>query len=469
MLSIGQLITAGLLKFVWIVFIQGPLLIVSYVADAIKYLTQGILWNVFFDTNGSYKNGVITPPSLNDIKISWVFIGFVIIAIFIGLLVFIWQIIKITTTKSQDTKLQKQGIINAIKFFVLSFFVCFSIPALFFMLIAVMGFLSEAINLAFTGSSDQTGIADFLYLLGAPSGFNGPVPSNFAAPDDSVILNYNILIEWLGSWFALFALLVVSWIIMLKTAELFFLMIISPFLAFTMPLDDGKRIVLYKNMVISKALVILGNLVMYYVYIILMSIIHSTIAQSDWFNANGGSIAKAIVELAFVAGSTMAVFAASSMIATFIGESFGMREGMDAFRGFVGLMGGGGLMGFAARKLTMPFRLARKGYKHGNKLNVISQKMKHDKIDKKMSDGKMSETEGALAHEKVGKHFWRKKKLNEMQNQQHALDQKNGFKNDGKYHNSSNPKGTVIFNKDRQKISLMPKSTDKTKENSKGK
>ncbi|MBO6095397.1 hypothetical protein J6P11_05360 [bacterium] len=68
---------------------------------------------------------------------------------------------------------------------------------------------------------------------------------------------------------------------MLKTAELFFLMIISPFLAFTMPLDDGKRIVLYKNMVISKALVILGNLVMYYVYIILMSVIHSTIAQSD--------------------------------------------------------------------------------------------------------------------------------------------------------------------------------------------
>ncbi|MBO6095398.1 hypothetical protein J6P11_05365 [bacterium] len=63
------------------------------------------------------------------------------------------------------------------------------------MLIAVMGFLTEAINLAFTGSSDQTGIADFLYLLGAPNGFNGPVPSNFAAPDDSVILNYNILIE----------------------------------------------------------------------------------------------------------------------------------------------------------------------------------------------------------------------------------------------------------------------------------
>ncbi|MBO6095395.1 hypothetical protein J6P11_05350 [bacterium] len=56
-----------------------------------------------------------------------------------------------------------------------------------------------------------------------------------------------------------------------------------------------------------------------------------------------------------------------------------------------------------------------------------------------------------------------------MQNQQHALDKKNGFKNEGKYHNSSNPKGTVIFNKDRQKISLMPKSTDKTKENSKGK
>ncbi|MBO6041610.1 hypothetical protein J6P52_00535 [bacterium] len=67
---------------------------------------------------------------------------------------------------------------------------------------------------------------------------------------------------------------------MLKMAELFFLMLISPFLAFSMPLDDGKRMVLYKNMVISKALVILGNLVMYYVYIILISLIHSTIDNS---------------------------------------------------------------------------------------------------------------------------------------------------------------------------------------------
>ena len=464
MLSIGQLITAGLLKFLWIVFIQGPLLIVSYVADAIKYLTQGIFWNIFFDTNGVYKNGVITPPNLNDVKIPWIFIGFVIIAIFIGFLVFIWQVVKVTVTTNNDTKLQKKGIINAIKFFVLGFLVCFSIPALFFILIAIMGFLSEAINLAFTGSQKENGIADFLYLLGAPNNFSGPVPTNFAPPDDDVILNYNILIEWLGSWFALFALLIVSWVIMLKTAELFFLMIISPFLAFSMPLDDGKRMVLYKNLVISKALVILGNLIMYYVYIILVSVIHLTIAHSDWFNANGGNVAKSIVELAFVAGSSMAVFAASSMIATFIGEGFGMREGMDTLRGFVGLMGAGGAMGLMRKGFSMPFRLGKKGLKNGTKLNKQVKHLQHEKIDKKMSNNEMSTAEGRLAHEKIGKHFWRKKKLNEMQMKQHKQDKQNGFDNQTDYVNSNDGRFEKSFDTNNQLIERKPKTKNEDKE-----
>ena len=427
MLSIGQLILAGLLKFVWIIFIEGPLTIVSYVADAIKYLTQGILWNVFFDTNGTYKNGVITPPNINDVKIPWIFIGFVIVAVFIGFLVFIWQIIKVIITKTKDTKEQKQGIIHAFKFFILGFLVCFSIPAFFFCIVAIMGFLSEAINLAFTGSTDQGGISDFLYLLGAPEGFTGPVPNSFAPPDDWVILKYNFFVQVLGTWFALFALLIVSWVIMLKMAELFFLMLISPFLAFSMPLDDGKRMVLYKNMVISKALVILGNLVMYYVYIILISLIHSTIDNSTWFNANGGSIAKGIVELAFIAGSSMAVFSASSIIASFVGESFGMREGMDTFRGFMGLAGMGGAMGLVAKGFSSPFRNASRLTKLGKQGVKKKHDLAHNKIDRQMSEGTMTKEQGILAHEKVGKHFWRKKMLNSIKATPEGLAKSNYF------------------------------------------
>lgn len=456
MLSIGQLITAALLKFFWVIFIQGPLQIVSYAADAIKYLTQGIFWNIFFNTNGVYKNGVIVPPNINDVKIPWIFIGFVIISIFIGFLVFIWQLIKVTTITTNDTKMQKKGIINAIKFFILGFLVCFSIPALFFVLIAIMGFLSEAINLAFIGSSNKTSIADFLYLLGAPSGFNGPVPSNFSAPDDSVILNYNMLVECLGSWFALFALLIISWVIMLKVAELFFLMIISPFLAFSMPLDDGKRIISYKNLVISKALVILGNLIMYYVYVILLSLMHTSISNSNWFDANGGNEAKAIVELAFIAGSSMTVFSASSLIGSFIGESTGVKEGMDTLRGFAGLVGTAGAAGIINKGLgfTKPSNFLKTGeklaeQKGGKLVSGIGSKIqayKHNKIDKKMSNNEISLAEGKIMHEKVGKNFWRKKKLDEMQRKQHLYDQQHGFKNNFDYINSQEEekKGTTL-------------------------
>ncbi|MBO7043394.1 hypothetical protein J6W34_02455 [bacterium] len=101
----------------------------------------------------------------------------------------------------------------------------------------------------------------------------------------------------------------------------------------------------------------------------------------------------------------MAVFSVSSIIGSFIGEGFGLREGMDTFRGFMGLAGMGGAMGLVAKGFSSPFRSVSRLTKLGKQGVKKKHDLAHNKIDRQMSEGKMTKEEGILAHEKVGKHF----------------------------------------------------------------
>lgn len=416
MLSIGQLITAGLLKFVWVIFLQGPLALINYAHYAIYYVTNGIIWNVFFDTNGVYKDGTINPPNFDDLKVPWVFLGFIIIAIFVGLILFVWQIARVIAFKNKDYPIFKQGIINAVKYFFFGLIVMALIPALFFFLAAILGWMSEAITLAFEANGNNLSLADQLYLLGAPAGFNS-VPSNFVAPDDSIILQYNFFIEIIGTWFALFAFLLVSWIILLKIAELFFLYLLSPIASMAMMIDDGKRMNLWKSMVISKVLVILGNLCMFYVYVVLLEAIHTGLDNTTWFSTNGGNISKEIVELAAIVGSSMAVFASSGMMASFVGESFGLQESMGMIAGFMGATGAGLLAGSALRGAGSLVKSGGRGILRSNlfKKTINGGRTKErwrqkKKIDEAYASGHINKPQADLLHQSNTYGSWRKRK-----------------------------------------------------------
>lgn len=326
MLSLGELILAGLLKFVWIILLQGPLCLLNVGEQALQYLCGGIQWNIIFGAQAHFDNGILIPPSWNDVSIPYPFIGFCAVALVLGLIVFIIQIVKIFGSTDKQAGEAQYNTIQAIKMAVSAILVCLAIPITMFISTILLSFFMVVIKQVFQNGETQT-LGEFMYTIGY-DGNNPPTPpSDFGPPSDKAILKYNFLVQIVGTWFSFLAILIISWMVMIKTVELMFLFIFSPFIAMTMPADNGKRMNIWKDFVIAKILIISVNYFAFYLYLYILRVATQTITNNPDING----VLLQFILIAFIAGASIGALGLPPMAASFIGEGMGLREGMRMF------------------------------------------------------------------------------------------------------------------------------------------
>lgn len=326
MLSLGELILAGLLKFVWIILLQGPLCLLNVGEQALQYLCGGIQWNIIFGAQAHFDNGILMPPSWNDVSIPYPFIGFCAVALVLGLVVFIIQIVKIFGSTDKQAGETQSNTLQAIKMAVSAILVCLAIPIFMFISTILLSFFMVVIKQVFQNGETQS-LGEFMYTIGY-NGNNPPTPPNdFGPPSNSAILKYNFLVQLVGTWFSFLAILIISWMVMIKTVELMFLFIFSPFIAMTMPADNGKRMNIWKDFVIAKILIISVNYFAFYLYLYILRVATQTITSNPDING----VLLQFILIAFIAGASIGALGLPPMAASFIGEGMGLREGMRMF------------------------------------------------------------------------------------------------------------------------------------------
>ncbi|AKU79907.1 Mbov_0396 family ICE element transmembrane protein [Spiroplasma turonicum] len=186
---IPDLIMTGILNIIWLIFIQGPLSLISAVHKVFVYLTTGIVYDIIFNGKKDF-----------DIKnIPTSFWAFCILGLFLSVLIFTIQYF--TYTFNEDLQL-KERIAKSLKSTGLAIVFVFFIPIGFYGILFLIEFLNKSFQLSF--GTNSRNLADILYKLGDKNwdGSNVVVPNDYGSPDN--IKDYNMIVEILGVWFLLY-------------------------------------------------------------------------------------------------------------------------------------------------------------------------------------------------------------------------------------------------------------------------
>ncbi|MGL5268517.1 MAG: Mbov_0396 family ICE element transmembrane protein [Spiroplasma sp.] len=318
----------AIMKLVWFLFVQCPLSLIAAFSKVLEYLTGGIINDILFGSAKDFQ--------WNNIPIQ--FWWFVIIAFCIFSLVFTIQMIVLMFNEATKAKTK---FVLAIQNGVKAFIFMFLIPIFFFLANFIIQNLANTIINNFGNNSN---IAQYLWHIGDPTwdGTANRVPDDYSFPDN--INQYNMLAQIFGTWFMLFAVFMIGIILVQKIIELFFLFVISPIVMVVMVVDDGKAAFTWKDMVGAKFLASTGTLIGYYIFISVTQILLS----SDLNGLAAGNFSKSLFIILYLCGGGLATMGFSDMIAHFVGESAGIREGLNSFRSTVA----GGMMAMGATKMA---------------------------------------------------------------------------------------------------------------------
>ncbi|MDQ7983031.1 MAG: hypothetical protein REH79_02270 [Spiroplasma sp.] len=321
------MIINAILKLTWIIFIQGPLSLIAAFNTVLEYLTGGIINDLLF--------GSVTEFQWNNIPIQ--FWWFVVLAFCLFALIFVIQMIILIFKEAIETKTKFViALQNAVK----SFSFMFLIPIFFFLANFIVQNIANTVINHFGNNSN---LANYLYNIGNPHWDGNPTISDGYGPPGN-IRDYNIMAQLLGTWFMLFAILMIGLILVQKIIELFFLFVISPIVMVVMVIDDGKSAYTWKDMVIAKFLASTATLIGYYIFISATQ----GLLSSGLKGLDDSPITKSLFIILFLCGGAMATMSFSDMTANFLGEAVGFKEGMASMRSTVA----GGMMAMGAGKMA---------------------------------------------------------------------------------------------------------------------
>lgn len=354
------MIENAILKLVWNIFIRGPLGLIATFNVVLQYLTGGIINDLLF---GSSKD-------FNWNKIPMQFWWFVIFAFCLFSLVVTIQITILIFKEAVETKTK---FIIALQNGLKAFIFMFLIPIFFFLANYIIQNIANTIINNFGSNSN---LADYLWHMGNPNwdGTANDVTPGYGAPPH--IREYNLIAQMFGTYFMLFAMFIIGLALIQKIFELFFLFVISPIVMIVMVIDNGKAAFTWKDMVIAKFLASTSTLLGYYVFISVIQVLLASHLNS----LNSVKFAKSLFIILALCGGALATTGFSDMIANFVGESVGVKEGMASMRSTIN----GGMMAMGAAKMT------------GKGINFMrrkkSQSRKNSKWDNEPSDPIINES-----------------------------------------------------------------------------
>lgn len=303
-------------------------------------LSGGAKPELVYEVTGNMNDTNILVTILRSNTIGIMFWGLLIFAITIFCLCVIIGIVRSEVNGASGDpaepklKILRQGI-KAVGFIVL-------IPIIFSIAVWATSILIGGI-VSVMGSGTSNSFAQSLFEICLPSGTD---PVAWSAPFGEIkaamggsVSDFNFFICYLAGIVMIFILGVSALQLVERIISIVFLYLVSPFVAAVSPLDDGNRLNIWKDLLISKLLGVAGMLVCFYIYFSLLPIIGQIFTRADFINQ--------LVYLIFAIGGALAASKGGHIVATLVGHSMGTLEGQSQAQ-TARLFGTGAKMGAAA-------------------------------------------------------------------------------------------------------------------------
>ena len=303
------------LNIVWVILIQGPLCFVDVFMGKegiISWFSKESILFMFFNQSGEKENNASTSffhPT---------FLIFSIIALSVLFGCFLIQIIVVHFTETENFS---KKIFLSVRNSFLAVFIIFLIPFVFWLFNLFIVHLTEAVGyLQTSGNKDRfSSLTRIIYVIGSYEFVNAnDIPNNFSPPTS--IENWNLFIQIISVFFYCYVCLQIDFFFVKRLFELFFLFIVSPFVVAIMPLDNGKRLFSWKNLVISRFIISFTVAISFYCFseIVPRMVfkLETEMSKKDW-------LFKQVILFLFIIGSSYSIMELPQLVNSFFsGENF---------------------------------------------------------------------------------------------------------------------------------------------------
>lgn len=209
------------------------------------------------------------------------------------------------------------------------FLLVFLIPTIFSIGIWATSIVLSAVVSGMSGTDpNDYSLAQQLFEMCLPENPSAygtePWTSSYSALDK---LGYNMhdyeyLIAFLAGIIIVFIIGLAALNLVERIIDLVFLYLVSPFMIAVSPLDEGNRLGIWKDLVISKLLSVAGMIVCFYIYFLCMPIVEQIF--------NGNSFIVKAGHLIFAIGGALAARKGGLLISNLVGHNTAMIEGQQA-------------------------------------------------------------------------------------------------------------------------------------------
>lgn len=345
--------------FLWTILVTVPFLILKYVIFGIEVIGTTLPKILIFGTTEN-----ITWNNLPEM-----FFRFAIIA---GGLWFVFFFFILGRYYFQNAETGIESLKTAAKYAGLSIVYMWLIPAGVFLLYTAVDIMFYLL-----GISSQGNLADLLFNAIKPPGASDKAWQEIINNNYALSLGGFVSIGGAGNAFNIIlsavlggvlgygvvvAYFFAAFMIMHKVFDQVFLVIIGPIVATTSIIDGGKRIGMWRDMLISKSLVIFGIIIGSRLYVAFLQQTVTNIEfltgikQTDSFFAN---LPNLLVIILIGIGGSFAFSEFGHLLSSFTGEGASLKESFAHTKSLIGAFGAAGAVGLAGG-------LAAKGLKAAN-------------------------------------------------------------------------------------------------------
>lgn len=336
-------ILLGILLFIpWLIFIQGPLALINVLLSSPNHGHGGIFDYLTTDaiTNLVFGNFIKDPSNSKNLPMFFVILS--IVAVGVILIMFIMQLIIIQFTETHTIR-EKLG--KAIKNTFLGFLVIVFIPFFMSLINYLMTGLLQVLQVGSLGKNNN--LADLLWSIGAGSAEAAKhTPGDFSMPPIGEIGNWNLILELVAVWFTLYVLFITAMTLVERIIDLLLLFSISPIVAAMMPVDQGKRLGVWKEMVIGKFIIGPGTMLPIYIFLEILPKAIADISGDSSFNVNStfnilGSVAdgssthfswfeKQVLYTLFCTAGAISCLKTQKIINHLVTQNLGVQSAIDS-------------------------------------------------------------------------------------------------------------------------------------------
>lgn len=260
-----------------------------------------------------------------DNSVSVLFLGFLGFAA----LVFTISIIIGLVRSEWASKDNGEGKLKVLKQSLKGFLLVFLIPTVFSIGIWATSILLSSIVQGMAGTDTNSySLAQKLFEICMPENSNMTITPQWTDSWNDLtnwgwdMTEYNYTIAIIAGIIILFIVGLSSLNLVERIIDLVFLYLVSPFVIAVSPLDEGNRLGIWKDLVISKLLSVAGMVVCFYIYFLCLPIVDKIFA-SDTFIVRLGY-------LIFAIGGALAARKGGLLISNLVGHNTALIEGQQA-------------------------------------------------------------------------------------------------------------------------------------------